>query len=130
MTQEEQIENMLDNAVIVIAHNAAFDRPFCERLHEGFKNIAWGCSLSNIPWKSEGMENAKLEYLAYKYRFFYEGHRATIDCQVGIEILSRTLPKSDNSVLKILLDTARQPTVRIFAEGAPFETKDLLKARG
>lgn len=126
----EQIEEMLDRAVIVIAHNAAFDRPFCEKLHERFKNISWGCSLYDIQWKAEGMENAKLEYLAYKYGFFYEGHRATIDCQVGIEVLSHKFPKSNNSVLKTLLDTARQSTIRIFAEGAPFETKDVLKARG
>ena len=69
----EQITSMLSKAVIVIAHNAKFDRPFIERLHEGFKDISWGCSMSDIDWRAEGIESAKLEYLAYKYGFFFEG---------------------------------------------------------
>ena len=32
--------------------------------------------------------------------------------------------------MKCLLDTARRPTVRIWAEHSPFESKDQLKARG
>ncbi|MGD8999435.1 MAG: hypothetical protein PVF75_03400 [Granulosicoccaceae bacterium] len=70
------------------------DRPFCENLLDDFKDIAWACSIADINWNEEGMEGVKLEYLAYKYGPFFEGHRAMIDCQAGIEILSRTLPGS------------------------------------
>jgi DNA polymerase-3 subunit epsilon len=124
------VSNMLNEAVIVIAHNARFDRPFCESLLDDFKNISWGCSIQDINWNEEGMEGVKLEYLAYKYGFFFEGHRATIDCQAGIEILSRELPASGEPVLKRLLDNARRVDVRLWAEGAPFEMKDELKKRG
>ena len=124
------VSNMLSEAVIVIAHNARFDRPFCENLLDDFNNISWGCSIQDINWNEEGMEGVKLEYLAYKYGFFFEGHRATIDCLAGIEILSRQLPASGEPVLKRLLDNARRVDVRLWAERAPFEMKDELKKRG
>jgi DNA polymerase-3 subunit epsilon len=68
--------------------------------------------------------------LAYKFGFFYEGHRATIDCQAGIEILSRKFPISGEPVLSRLLKNARRTDIRLWAEGAPFDRKDVLKKRG
>lgn len=125
-----QVATMLAEAVIVIAHNARFDRPVAERLLDDFKNISWACTIADVNWNAEGIEGVKLEYLAYKYGFFFEGHRATIDCQAGIEILSRRLPVSNEPVLKRLLDNARRTDIRLWAEGAPFEKKDDLRKRG
>jgi DNA polymerase III subunit epsilon len=71
----------------------------------------------------------KLEYIAYKYGFFFEGHRATIDCQAGIEILSRPLFKSGELALKRLIDNALKTKIRLWALGAPFDKKDVLKQR-
>ena len=126
----QQVAKLIANAVIVIAHNARFDRPFCENLLDDFKEISWACSIADVNWNEEGFEGVKLEFLAYKYGFFFEGHRATIDCQAGIEILSQTLPKSEIPVLKQLLDKARRTDVRLWADKAPFEMKDALKKRG
>lgn len=126
----DAVKILLSDAVIVIAHSARFDRPFCENLLDEFKDISWGCSIADINWQEEGMEGRKLEYLAYKYGFFFEGHRATIDCQAGIEILSRPLPKSGEPSLKRLLENARRTDIRLWAEGAPFDHKDALKKRG
>ena len=126
----EAVKKLLSEAAIVIAHNARFDRPFCESLLDEFKDISWACSIADVNWNEEGFEGVKLEYLAYKYGFFFEGHRATIDCQAGIEILSRTLPHSGEPVLKRLLEHARRTTVRLWADRAPFEKKDDLKKRG
>ena len=125
----EAVKKMLSEAAIVIAHNARFDRPFCEDLLDEFKEISWACSIADINWNEEGIEGVKLEFLAYKYGFFFEGHRATIDCQAGIEILSKPLPESGDLCLKRLLDTARQTNIRLWAEGSPFEKKDELKKR-
>jgi len=126
----EQVSKMLSEAVIVIAHNARFDRPFVENLLTDFNDIAWACSIADIEWNKEGFEGVKLEFLAYKFGFFYEGHRATIDCQAGIEILSRKFPKSGKPVLSSLLTNARRTDIRLWAEGAPFDRKDVLKKRG
>ena len=125
-----EVSKLLSEAVIVIAHNARFDRPFVENLLEDFKDIAWACSIADIEWNKEGFEGVKLEFLAYKFGFFYEGHRATIDCQAGIEILSRKFPKSGKPILGQLLKNARRTDIRLWAEGAPFDRKDVLKKRG
>lgn len=125
----DQVAQLLSQASLVIAHNARFDRPMVETLHPGFEAIAWGCSIADVNWNEEGFEGVKLEYLGYKYGFFYEGHRATIDCQAGIELLSQRLPSGER-VLKRLLDNAVRTDVRLWADRAPFEKKDLLRQRG
>jgi DNA polymerase III subunit epsilon len=125
----DKVKNLLSDAVIVIAHNASFDRPFCEILSDEFENIHWGCSMNDINWKEEGIEGKKLEYIAYRYGFFFEGHRATIDCRAGIEILSRPLFKTGEFALKRLIDNAQQTKIRLWALGAPFDKKDELKKR-
>ena len=117
-------------AVIVLAHNAGFDRRFAERLHPYFSTKAWGCSMAEPPWREEGFEGAKLAYLAAQCGFFYDKHRALNDCLATLEILSRPLPVSGRSALAHLLQRARRPSWRLWAEAAPFEHKGLLKARG
>jgi DNA polymerase III subunit epsilon len=125
-----QISTILSTVNIVIAHNAKFDRPFVESMFENFKNVNWGCSISDVNWFDEGIESTNLSYLAFKYGFFYGSHRATIDCQVGIEILSRNLPVSHIPVLKKILDNVNRVDIRLYAESSPFEMKDKLKSRG
>ncbi len=127
---DDAVVAMLADAAIVVAHNAGFDRPFCEARWPAFEAKAWGCSQRQVPWAQAGFESSKLEYLAYRSGFFYEGHRAAIDCLAGIHLLAQDLPGTDGTALKALLDTARGREWRIWAVGSPFEAKDTLKARG
>jgi DNA polymerase III subunit epsilon len=127
---DEAVERLLGQASLVIAHNAGFDRRFCERRFPCFVPKAWACSVTQIPWKQEGVANSKLEFLAYQFGFFYEKHRAVSDCLAAIHILSGTLPGSGQPVLKALLDKARKKAIRIWAMNSPFDAKDLLKSRG
>lgn len=62
--------------------------------------------------------------------FFYDSHRAAHDCAAGIALLNSVLAKSGERAMARLLQTARPPIWRIWAEGAPFGLKDILKARG
>lgn len=117
-------------AVLFIAHNASFDRKFVERLCDVFTTKAWACSMDQIDWKAEGYEGARLVHLAAAAGFFYDRHRAVHDCHAGIELLARPLASTQKPALAQLLDRARRPTVRIWAEHSPFELKDQLKARG
>jgi DNA polymerase-3 subunit epsilon len=117
-------------AALVVAHNAAFDRKFLERYCETFNTKPWACSMSEIDWAGEGYEGTKLSYLAAGAGFFYERHRATHDCMAAIELLARSHPKSGRTGLAQLLERARTPSWRIWAENSPFDLKDVLKARG
>jgi DNA polymerase III subunit epsilon len=127
---EAAIERLLDGVGLVIAHNAAFDRPFVERRLRSSDSLAWGCSLREVPWEEAGIGSGKLEYLAYRYGFFFDAHRAEIDCRAVLEVLRRPFGETRTSVFKMLLDSAREPSLRIWATGSRIETKDVLKARG
>lgn len=124
------VENVLTGVSLVVAHNAGFDRPFCEQISGAFKDMHWACSISDVHWSEESIESPKLVFLAYKFGFFYDAHRANVDCLAGIHLLSKILPLSNISVLKKLLENARKTSYRIDAIGAPFDKKDLLKSRG
>ena len=117
-------------AALVVAHNATFDRKFLERYSEVFNTKPWACSMSEIDWAGEGFEGTKLAYLASGAGFFYERHRAAHDCMAAIELLARVHPRSGRTGLAQLLERARTPSWRIWAENSPFDLKDVLKARG
>jgi DNA polymerase-3 subunit epsilon len=59
---------------------------------------------------------------------FFDGHRADADCRAVIHLLQQ--PLADGTLpMKLLLDSARTPSYRIWALNSPFETKDVLKQR-
>ena len=126
----DAVERFVAPAALVIAHHAGFDRPFVERSWPVFETKPWACSMTQIPWGDEGFDGVKLRYLAMLSGFFYDAHRATADCDAAIELLSRLLPRSQRRALAVLLEAARQPTYRVWAENSPFEQKDALKKRG
>lgn len=116
-------------ADLIVAHHAAFDRPFAETLCEAFVHKCWGCSGTEIDWRARGSESTKLGWLLYERGLFYERHQATEDCQAVLELLAA--PWKDGLIpFAELIERARKPTCRLWAIGSPFETKDVLKARG
>ena len=135
MVKDHSIENSkvaeyLEDVDIIISHNAQFDRAFFETAFSNIAPKAWACSMRNIDWSNEDISSFKLEYIAYRYNFFYEGHRAIIDCLAGIHVLAQNLLNSKQLVLKHLLDNALQLEFRLWAKDAPYDCKDLLKTRG
>jgi DNA polymerase-3 subunit epsilon len=126
----EDVANFVGDAALVVAHNAGFDRPFCERAWPLFEMKPWACTLREIEWAAEGFEGARLCHLAAGFGFFFDGHHAADDCRAGVEILRASLPRSGKTVLAALLDSARMPRWRIRAVGAPYSARATLKARG
>ena len=126
----EEVDSYLKDVDIIIAHNAQFDRAFFEIIFPTITPKPWGCSMYDIDWKNEGISSHKLEYIAYKYNFFFEGHRAITDCLAGIHILSQESLISKQPVLKQLLESALAIRFRLWATNAPYDSKDLLKTHG
>ena len=71
-----------------------------------------------------------IEYIAYKFGFFHEGHRAINDCLAGVHLLAQQLPKSQVPVLKELLTQSKAIRFKLYAVNSPYDSKELLKARG
>ncbi|MCP1239665.1 3'-5' exonuclease [Acetobacter lovaniensis] len=126
----EEIARFVAQAALIVAHNARFDRPFAERFWEGFSTRPWACSMEDVPWQAEGFEGRSLGYLVMQAGWFFDGHRAVDDCLAGVTLLTTRLPKTQTPALSALLQAARQPRWQIWAENAPFDLKDKLKARG
>ena len=126
---EDEVSKYLEDVDIIIAHNAQFDRAFFETTFPNITPKAWGCSMRDINWQDEDISSLKLEYIAYRYGFFYEGHRAIIDCLAGIHILAQNLITSEVPVLQRLLNNTAQLEFKIWAKNAPYDSKDLLKVR-
>lgn len=125
-----EIEAFIAESALIVAHNASFDRRFAEAFCPAFAAKPWACSYSQVDWKGLGYESGKLAFLAAAFGFFHEGHRAHHDCLAGLEILSSPLPGAEACAFQVLLAAARKTSVRIWAEHAPFDLKDVLKARG
>jgi DNA polymerase-3 subunit epsilon len=127
---ETAVSSFADDAVIVIAHNASFDRKFAERYWPIFQRKAWGCSATEVEWRKHGFEGSRLGYLLNGAGFFHQAHRAVDDCHALLEILGFELRTTGTSALAVLLAQARKRTMRVWADQSPFDLKDALKRRG
>jgi DNA polymerase-3 subunit epsilon len=127
---DNAVELFASDAVVVIAHNAGFDRRFAERYWPTFVDKAWACSVNNVDWRQHGFEGSRLGYLLASVGMFHQAHRAVDDCRALLEILASGLPSVERTALSVLLENARKRTVRIWAEHSPFDLKDELKKRG
>ncbi|MGD9479249.1 3'-5' exonuclease [Shinella sp. G-2] len=125
-----RVQALIEPADLIIAHNAGFDRPFCETFSSAFAPKAWACSVSEIDWSARGFEGTKLGYLVGQAGYFHDGHRAVDDCYALLEVLAQDGPEQSAAPFAELFAASQRSRVRIFAEHSPFEMKDHLKARG
>ncbi|MFK4720813.1 DNA polymerase-3 subunit epsilon [Bradyrhizobium niftali] len=124
------VASFVSDAVLVVAHNANFDRKFAERYWPQFERKPWACSATEVEWRKHGFDGSRLGYLLAGIGLFHQAHRAIDDCRALVEILSADVPNLNRSAFAVLLERARRKTVRIWAEQSPFELKDTLKKRG
>jgi DNA polymerase-3 subunit epsilon len=120
---EAAVSSFVADAMIVIAHNAGFDRKFAERYWPILQHKAWGCSATEVEWRKYGFEGSRLGYLLNGAGFFHQAHRAVDDCHAMLEILAFELPTIGKSALAVLLEQARRKTMRVWAEQSPFDLR-------
>lgn len=126
---DAHVNALIASASLVIAHNAAFDRKMLEPRLPAFADKPWACSHAEVPWRTYGCQGTKLEYILFRQcAEFFDGHRAADDCLAGIHILATPFPGGTRP-LRLLLNAARTPTVRVWAQATPYALRDALKAR-
>jgi DNA polymerase-3 subunit epsilon len=121
--------DILSSADIIVAHNAAFDRPFVDRRLPAIAGKPWACSMAELDWLELGFEGRALAHLVSQCGWFYEGHRAENDILALLYLLSYGLPDGE-TILAKLIACSERPTYRVNAIDAPFDAKDRLKSRG
>jgi len=126
---DQAVHDLLQGVSLVIAHNAAFDRPFVENRWPIFTTLPWGCSIHDVNWRGNGVGSAKLEYLAMLQGYFYEAHRAVTDCWALLEVLNMRLARDAQTVAQSLFESIDKTEHQVYAIGSPFESKDQLKSR-
>jgi DNA polymerase III subunit epsilon len=84
-----RIRAMLREADFVVAHYAAFDRAFVERLMPSFRKVTWLCSRDGIDWWAKGFDSRSLEDLAVAHQIENPGpHRAASDASTLLALLA------------------------------------------
>lgn len=127
---DEAVNRLAGQASLVIAHNAAFDRPFVENRFPSFKTVPWGCTVTQIDWQAERLQARSLEYLLFKFGWCINAHRALDDAEGVLGLLLEQLPASGSPVFQLLLENSAASISKLYAINAPFDKKDLLKQRG
>ena len=112
-----KVEHILRGDPVIIAHNAKFDRPFFEKL---FKDDGhrWACSMKYCSWR--GFSGRSLGCMVQQEGFFFDAHRAYVDCLAVAALLHRV----PGSLAEILT-----PPARVVAGGNSFDVKEELKER-
>lgn len=119
------VRSMIERASLLVAHNAAFDRSFLARTPVGDLLAArqWACSMNHINWNAKGHRTLQLNHLAADQGFVNPfAHRALFDCATTFRVIEDHIDE--------LIARASEKEWIVIATGAPFDSKDLLKARG
>lgn len=123
------VSRILKQSHLVICHNSGFDRKFLELqtpadIREIVESKPFACTINDVDWKGRGFESNKLDYLNFKMGYFYEGHRALVDCWATFNLFRHEPDAFDE-----LKANVRRKETLLCAANAPFDKKDLLKAR-
>lgn len=126
-----RIRQIVVDCSTIVAHNAQFDRPYCEKLDSIFSLSNWSCSLAEVDWRERGFGSPKLEFISMSKGFKYAAHGAHDDCVALSHVLNASPGEATPPILE--LSVFKQPdgiSHRIWTINSPFDSKDELKARG
>lgn len=122
-----KVYSSISKADVIVAHNAAFDRPFFDKLPLDWDEIErpWGCSCYDPDWPSIGpFPNRKLEGLVKHSGFTYNAHRAIDDCLATAFLLS-LYPQAVLDILRV----TEKPLYKLSFNRIPYGSNDLMKSK-
>jgi len=123
-----KVESIFDNSQLIVAHNARFDRGFIDKKLELSKDKIWACSVNDIDWEKRNFSSKKQEMLCIWHGFYYDSHRAMIDVDALIFLLTHPSYENNQPMLE-LIENAKNPMCLIEATYAKYEFKNILKKR-
>lgn len=145
---DEAASRLLDRADLIIAHNARFDVKWIDQRYPEHRGKPWACSMAEIDWAELGFEGRSQQHLLLQHGFFATGHRAAQDVWSLFHLLqhragalgapgagqgmqtSISASTAPTHLQRLLAAIGAANLLRVEAKGAPFSSKDLLKARG
>lgn len=125
-----EVKADFDKVDVIIAHNAAFDRSFADKILTVSQDKIWACSMTQIAWLDKGHRSKSLENLAHDHGFFFQGHTALMDVKASLYLINRKDPDTSQTYFFELLSNARISSKWVIAFGASFEMRQELKDRG
>lgn len=126
---DDVVTKIVNETDLLIAHNAAFDRPMLEKRLPDLPGRPWACSCEGIDWREAGFEGRSLGYLAMQAGWFFDGHRAQSDVDAVVQLM-RHEGTDGTPLLSELYENALSDSHMIEAVGAAYAAKDALRLRG
>ena len=123
------VEDIFQISQLIVAHNSFFDRSFMDRSIEISKRKIWACSINDIDWEIKNFKSAKLELLCIWHGFYYDSHRAMIDVDALINLLTHNSYVSNKPIVE-LIQNAKIPMCRVDALYAKYKYKNILRKNG
>lgn len=123
----EKVNKDFEKIDFCICHNSQFDRPFLEKKVINLRDKKFACSIEDIQWDEYNFPSKKLEFLAMFHGFYYDAHRALVDCKATLHLLSHKDPNNDEFYLKQMVEKLESSEFIVAARKTPFESKSYFK---
>ena len=124
------LEETVAACSLLVAHNAPFDRPMCERLSAVFRDKPWVCTMNLINWRLEGANGRSLDAAAAAHMLWFSAHRALDDARALLHLVALPLPESARMPLAVMIEELKTPRCEVWLWGAPFEARESIRAAG
>ena len=120
------VKDYFDDADIIVAHNATFDRPFIDK-NVNYSETVWACSWSQINWLAKGFPKSSLDLLTIYHGFYGDAHRAAEDADLLLHLLSFSPPNQSSSYFSELLVNSHTPYRMVLISNLPYEHREEIK---
>ena len=127
----ERIEALLAQTDLVVAHNAAFERPFLLPLFPQLAHLRWACSLADIDWRDgQKVLHPSIDGLLKAYALGPTDKTPEGDCHALVRILAQVLPESLETGFHRLIVASARVTVECVVPDAEEVARSELEGLG